>query len=91
MNQKYDPKEFIAALNKFDPSNQIKCPYCKGEDFTTTQDFATLLLGKELTNIIIGPSIPAGMLICQKCGHIDLFALGPLGLFKKVENQNGKE
>ena len=89
---KYEPQKFINAIKGKVGEKRLICPYCSGSQFTTTEDFATVLIGKELTNINIGLSIPSGMIICQKCGHIDFFALGVLDLLKnkEEENDNGK-
>ena len=88
--KKYNPKDFITALNQKAPNKQLICPFCQGTQFTSTEDFASILIGKDLAGINIGPSIPSGMIICQKCGHIDFFALGALGLLGKEEENNGK-
>ena len=61
-------------------------PYCGGQKFTTTQNFATFLIAEDTQNINLGPNIPAGMVVCEKCGHIEFFAMGPLGLLNTEEN-----
>lgn len=86
----YNPQEFINALIRKAPGKQLVCPYCQGTHFTSTEDFATILIGKDLSSIHLGSSIPSGMAICQTCGHIDFFALGALGLLEKKEESNGK-
>lgn len=87
---KYEPKEFIQKLSKRMPNNIPACPFCHGDQFTSTEDFASIIIGKDISTINLGPSIPAGMLICQTCGHIEFFALGALGLLKnKEEEENG--
>ena len=86
---KYNPKEFIAALGKKMNGRKIpNCPYCGGDKFTTTQSFATILTGDDTKNINLGPNIPAGMVICENCGHMEFFAMGALGLLK-AEEHNG--
>ncbi len=87
---KYEPQKFINALNQKIPNQQLICPYCKRNQFTTTEDFASILIGKDLSSVNIGPSIPAGMIICQNCGHIDFFALGALNLLETKEINDGK-
>ena len=89
---KYQPHEFIKALGiKMNDREVPNCPYCGGQSFTSTDKFATILIGDDTKSINIGPSIPSGMLVCSNCGHIELFALGSLGLLKKgEENQDGK-
>ena len=88
--KKYNPQDFIAALRNRAPNKLLICPYCQGTQFTTTEDFASIIIGKDLEGINLGPSIPSGMIICQRCGHIDFFALGPLGLLETKEENNAK-
>lgn len=85
---KYEPQKFIDALSQKVPQKQLVCPYCGGVQFTTTQDFASILIGKELSGISLGPNIPAGIIVCQKCGHMDFFALGALNLLDKKEDKS---
>ena len=84
---KYNPNKFIAALGqKMNGDGFPSCPYCGGQKFTTTQNFATFLIAEDTQNINLGPNIPAGMVVCEKCGHIEFFAMGPLGLLNTEEN-----
>lgn len=84
--KKYDPREFANKLTEKIPGHSIRiCPFCGGEEYTTTQNFASFIIGDELSNVCLGPNIPAGMLVCQNCGHIDFFALGALDLLAKDE------
>jgi len=87
----YNPKKFIERLSeKMNGRNFPVCPYCGGQTFTSTDSAASVLIGKDLSSIYIGPSIPAGIVVCDKCGHIELFALGALGLLpKEEESKNG--
>lgn len=62
------------------------CPYCGGNKFTTTQSFATILIGDDTKNISLGPNIPAGVVVCENCGHMEFFAMGSLGLLKAEEH-----
>lgn len=88
---KYDPQNFINALNEKTNGKHLVCPYCGGKQFTTTEDFASILISKELSGLSLGPNIPAGMIVCQNCGHMDFFALGALNLLEKKEaKENGK-
>ena len=61
--KKYNPQDFITALNNTAPNKQLICPYCKGTQFTSTEDFASILIGKDLSELNLGPSIPSGMII----------------------------
>lgn len=87
MNNTYNPNEFIESLLKrINKDNIPACPYCGGNQFTTTESFASILIGKNLDSVNIGPTIPAGMMICEKCGHIDFFALGVHEMLPKKED-----
>ena len=93
MVNKYDPGLFVAAIeSRINNSRVPQCRYCGGNKFTTTDSMASVLIGKDLNAISIGPSIPSGMIVCEKCGHIEFFALGALGLLKKEDGDtDGKE
>ena len=85
---KYNPNKFITAIQKKLNGRDVpNCPYCGGEKFTSTDKFATILIGDEINNLNLGPTIPSGMLVCENCGHIEFFALGSLGLL----NMKGDE
>ncbi len=89
---KYNNKDFINALTKKMNDHKIRrCPYCGNEKFSSPEQFATILINDDLLALNLGPSIPAGILVCENCGHIDFFALGALGLLnKKEESMDGK-
>lgn len=89
---KYEPQKFIDELNKRHKQQApLKCPFCDHDKFTTTDSLSSILIGKDLNGVSLGPTIPAGMLICEKCGHIEFFALGVLGLLPtKGDDDNGK-
>ena len=91
--KKFDPKEFAATVQQRFKFGAVPiCPFCGGNQFTTTDDMATIMITKSFHGMEIGNSIPAGMIICQKCGHIEFFALGALGLLpKKEDNGNGNK
>ena len=83
---KYDSSEFIKRLtDRINNHEYPNCPYCGGEVFTATENYAAVFIDKDFSNFSIGQNIPAGMVICEKCGHIELFALGALGLIPKKE------
>jgi len=90
---KFDSKEFIDKLDKRMGDRDIPtCPYCGGEKFTTTNQFANIISRDDFGKLELSNAIPAGMIICERCGHIEFFALGALGLIKKEEvNEDGKK
>lgn len=87
--EKYDPEQFAKRLTERlkGKSDILACPFCGGEHFTTTGQFASILIADNLTEVALGPSIPSGMLVCENCGHIEFFALGSLGLLPKREEE----
>ena len=89
--KKYNSNTFINALVAKTNGRGIPiCPYCGGNQFTSTDKLASVFIGDELDGINLGPTIPAGMVICENCGHLELFALGALGLLAKGEGTDGK-
>ena len=89
---KYVPNDFIEALGKKMNGQGIpNCKYCGGNKFTSTDKFATILIGEELSGINLGPNIPSGMVVCENCGHIEFFALGVLGLMDSGDEKNNGE
>lgn len=90
--KKYNPEEFVEALSKKMGTPNIRsCPFCHGNKFTTTQQYAAIVIGEGLDGLTLGPNIPAGMIICENCGHMDFFALGALELLKKEESDDAKK
>lgn len=87
---KYNSKEFIERISAIIKKDIPDCPFCGGKRFTTTGEFGAILTGEDLSNLNLGPHIPTGMVICEKCGHIDFFALGALGLLRKEEKKDGE-
>lgn len=89
--EKYNSQEFLDALNKkMNNKNIPTCPYCGGTKFVSTENYAIILAGDNTDKKEISKSIPSGMVICEKCGHIEFFAFGSLGLMpKKDGDKNG--
>lgn len=46
------------------------------------------LIGDDTKNISLGPNIPAGIVVCENCGHMEFFAMGSLGLLKTEEHDD---
>ncbi len=90
MEMKYNPNNFASVITKKMKNGSVPCcPYCGGNNFTTTGDFAHVIIANNYGGLQIGNTIPAGMIICQKCGHIEFFALGANGLLpNKGEKDN---
>ena len=91
--KEFDQNEFLQKLTpKLVGFRFQKCPYCGGERFTTTNEFASIVVSKSFEGLQIGNAIPAGMVICQNCGHIEFFALGALQMLpKKEDDKDGKK
>ena len=87
----YEPKEFLNALDERIIKKPIKCPYCGGRKFTSTDSSAAILISKKVSGLSVSSVeayIPSGMLICENCGHMEFFALGSLGLNDKDDKDN---
>ncbi len=85
---KFNSGEFISALKRKINFENYNCPFCGGINFTTTEYCTSFVLKKEISNVVHNNIVPSGMLICENCGHIEFFALGPLGLLKEsTENK----
>lgn len=92
MDNKFDPQQFTSKLISVLKTHSVPtCPFCGGNEFTSTNEFASITINNSFENIVIGQSIPAGMVICTKCGHIEFFALGALGLLPKKEEDNNEQ
>lgn len=84
----FESEKFIDRVsNQMTKKPFPPCRFCGGNSFTTTDSMATILIGKDLDTVSLGPSIPAGMVICKKCGHIEFFALGALGMLPEKEEK----
>lgn len=88
---KYNPNKFIEVLSRKINNRIPPCPFCGGIKFTSTPEYANINLSDEIGNIKIGTSIPAGIVVCENCGHIEFFALGALKMLNdKEESNDGK-
>ena len=85
MENNFDQKKFIEKLRvKF--KNKIpNCQFCGGNDFTVPTEISSVVLSKKINTMQLGLSMPAGMIVCTKCGHMSFFALGALGMLSKEE------
>lgn len=90
--RKFESREFLNALTKRKNGQVVRsCPHCGGSKFTTTSQVAKIIVGENIDGINLGPIIPAGMLICENCGHIDFFAIGALGMLNTKEGESDGE
>lgn len=88
---KYDNEKFLVELNR-KIATPPKCPFCGHEHFTSIKKYATISISEDFDITTLGPSVPAGMVICQNCGFIFFFSLGILGLLNdsgKGDNNHG--
>ena len=59
----------------------LPCPRCGSRNFTILDGLFNNSLQTSLSGFIIGgPSIPAAIVACNKCGFLSQHALGALGL-----------
>lgn len=75
------------ALVKLRSLQQVghRCHYCGNNTFSIEGKYAVIGTGDDFNTINIGQYIPSAIMICNKCGNIQLFALGALGLLKPKE------
>lgn len=92
MDDKYDASAFIAALNERMLSRKMpKCPFCGGDKYTTPEQVATIPVGVSFKGLSVGQTAPCAMIVCTKCGHVDYFALGALGLLPSNDKKGGQD
>ena len=90
-NAKYDAAAFITALNaKMQSRPMPKCPFCGGSNYTTPEQVATVPVGLTFNGLSVGQTAPCAMIVCTKCGHVDYFALGMLGILPRIEKKGGR-
>lgn len=75
--------EIIATKLRENGIANHKCPLCQNNQFTLQKNIASILLSNELGKIEIGQHIPTAVIVCNKCGYIEFFALGAFGLINK--------
>ena len=60
------------------------CPRCGNGEFAIADEYFRSVLQSGIENIYLdGPSIPAAVTICTKCGFISQHALGTLDLLSE--------
>ena len=92
MDDKYNASAFIAALNARMLSRAMpKCPFCGGSNYTTPEQVATIPVGLSFAGLSVGQTAPCAMIVCTKCGHVDYFALGMLGLLPNADKEGGQD
>lgn len=85
MNKEEYLNIFLESLNK--TGKAPNCRFCGSQEYAALDSRGMVLLdeqNKDTTKV----TIPAGVIVCKKCGHIDLFALGifsPTLMPKKVD------
>lgn len=91
MDDKYNAAAFMAALKKHMESKSMpKCPFCGGNNYTTPEQVATIPVGISFRGLSVGQTAPCAMIVCTKCGHVDYFALGMLGLLPMNDKEGGR-
>jgi len=85
----YNPQEFRSAFLKRIGNNHFpSCPFCGGNQFEISNKYSSLLVGETFAGLNLGPTVPAGIIVCTRCGHIEMFSLGILGLLPKNERRS---
>lgn len=83
----YDGDAFLSVLTSRLSHGQFHpCPCCGGREFYSGPQYTPLLVSENFGGVQLTRSMPAGTVICKKCGHIEFFALGALGLLPAKED-----
>lgn len=89
-NRGYSSEEFIARLQK--KMNAVPtCPFCGNKHFVVSEKLTPLLIQDKPEGFAFGTSIPCAVVICDKCGHVDLFSLGINGMLPDQEDKDNHE
>ncbi len=82
--EKYNSNVFITRLqerlaNKAMPT----CRFCGGTEYYSGPQYVPMIATDAFDKVALKESIPVGVVVCKKCGHVELFALGALDLLPK--------
>lgn len=81
-------RNILAALQKAHANEP--CPRCGNTEFVLLDGYTTVTTNQGVTPtfIIGGPTIPAVVTVCKRCGFIAQHAIGALGLLPQEVEQN---
>ena len=92
MEKSFNQTKFYEELKKRTKNKFPNCQYCGGNSFTIPEEMSSIVLSKNIAELQLGLSMPAGMVVCTRCGHVEFFALGALGLIPREEGEgSGKQ
>lgn len=75
---------FLAALNE--KAREISsCRFCGKRKYGAVKQVTMLYVQDSFDSMAINRSIPCGAVVCEECGHVNLFALGALGLLPEED------
>lgn len=80
----YDSARAIQELAKRGVTAPV-CPFCKGNKFSIAGEFAAINVSTTIGALDLGKHIPAAVIICEKCGNLQFFALARLGMIEGTE------
>lgn len=86
----YNPSEFLSKFRERVKA-MPRCPFCGKSNYSVNQEFAQILVQGRISGIQIGTSIPAGVISCDNCGHIEFFALGAYDMLPKHEVEKNEQ
>ena len=86
MNKKIDGMDIVRALKEKGVGNYI-CPCCGNNSFNVDNSVAAITVTEDPQVLSLGKYIPSAILVCNKCGNLQFFALKALGL---MEDKNEK-
>ena len=83
MNQ-YETNDIIRRIAKAGGDKHI-CPICGKKDFFINNKKAAMFVSGSFNNFTLDEYVNTALLVCNNCGHVDVFAL-PV-LFKQKEGE----
>ena len=90
MSMSYSENDFLNAIRLKCPNPQ-PCPFCGALNYVTDPEMAMIPVQSSTDGLVIGKSIPCGILVCNNCGHVNFFALGALGLLPKNDGDDNAQ
>ena len=84
----------IAELLTIAYGKYHKCVVCGHNEADIVHKYTSIKLADQLNVIHIGgetETIPSVMIVCKRCGHINIFALKVLKNIKKFDKEHPKE
>ena len=87
MGKVFDSDKAINNLRR-NGFGDYRCPVCKNTSFSCQSEPSTLLLTSKFDTIELKTYVPAVLVSCNRCGHIDFFSAVKLEAYNEVSDPN---